>query len=377
MESDNNSSLLIVVSDDELKDPDDDDFMELPAKRSSPERNEAGKNQKSRKEILKPTANRRSTSKKPVSIKGKEVKSGPTNSFFSPYLKSSSKVETISETNQEKAEDALKLCPVCGLKLSKLVVLDLKEAHINRCLDKSLTEDIKTTAKEVDDEIDKKLFSEDVKITAKMIDNGSDKKPIVLTSELEKAEIKVISKPKKGGFNQTVFQDGSNVQSQLIKKEDDHKILNEDSAQVKDFKKEVPVSTLMPDEAECLKRGSFIKNPDNPIKFTCPDLSHQARSKLKKELPMGKKVPGTTFTVDAFNVGPVPGCRGYFLSHYHSDHYGGMGKTFSHGTIIASSITARLVESQIGVNPEYVLALETNVLYEIDGVRVILIDANQ
>lgn len=64
-------------------------------------------------------------------------------------------------------------------------------------------------------------------------------------------------------------------------------------------------------------------------------------------------------------------------SHFHSDHYGGMTASWSHGPIYCSSITANLVLQQIKVSPEYVIKLPMYQTVDVEGVDVTLIDANQ
>ncbi|ORY41962.1 DRMBL-domain-containing protein [Rhizoclosmatium globosum] len=86
-----------------------------------------------------------------------------------------------------------------------------------------------------------------------------------------------------------------------------------------------------------------------------------------------QKLPGTGFTIDAFSYGAIEGCSAYFLSHFHSDHYGGLTSKFTAGPIYCSKVTANLVKSQLRVDAEYIKELPMETPIEVQGVTVTLI----
>eukprot|EP00898_Chlorokybus_atmophyticus_P003183 jgi/Chlat1/3866/Chrsp26S04160 len=123
--------------------------------------------------------------------------------------------------------------------------------------------------------------------------------------------------------------------------------------------------------AKQLKRQPTQVQPSAGIADTTGDTKGNDRS-----CPFYKRMPGTYFTVDAFRFGAVPQCRGYFLSHFHTDHYGGLTSKWVHGPIYCSQVTANLVLSKLRVSPEYVVALPMHCMQVVDGVEVTLLEAN-
>ncbi|KAI8819669.1 uncharacterized protein EV422DRAFT_620962 [Fimicolochytrium jonesii] len=96
----------------------------------------------------------------------------------------------------------------------------------------------------------------------------------------------------------------------------------------------------------------------------------------RRPCPWYKRMPETSFTVDAFMYGRVEGCLAYFLTHFHSDHYGGLNHRFNYGPIYCSEVTGNLVIQQLRVDEQYIIRLPMETPFDVLGVTVTLIDAN-
>ncbi|GKV00030.1 hypothetical protein SLEP1_g12792 [Rubroshorea leprosula] len=102
--------------------------------------------------------------------------------------------------------------------------------------------------------------------------------------------------------------------------------------------------------------------------------NHNKNGKLK-EIPSWCCIPGTPFRVDAFKY--LRGdCSHWFLTHFHMDHYQGLTRSFCHGKIYCSLITAKLVNTKIGITWDRLQVLPLNQKISIAGTDVLCLDAN-
>ncbi|KAF4466880.1 dna cross-link repair pso2 snm1 [Fusarium albosuccineum] len=99
----------------------------------------------------------------------------------------------------------------------------------------------------------------------------------------------------------------------------------------------------------------------------------------ERTCPFYKIMPGFFICVDAFRYGAVEGCKAYFLSHFHSDHYIGLTSNWRHGPIYCSKVTGSLVKQQLRTAAKWVVELEFDKSYDIpgtEGATVTMIPAN-
>ncbi|EPS31605.1 hypothetical protein PDE_06560 [Penicillium oxalicum 114-2] len=109
------------------------------------------------------------------------------------------------------------------------------------------------------------------------------------------------------------------------------------------------------------------------------EVSSRGKQAYQRTCPFYKIMPGFSICVDAFRYGAVEGCNAYFLSHFHSDHYIGLTKSWCHGPIYCSRPTGNLVRQQLRVDPKWVVDLEFENPFEVPntgGVKVTMINAN-
>ncbi|XP_009363003.2 LOW QUALITY PROTEIN: DNA cross-link repair protein SNM1 [Pyrus x bretschneideri] len=103
--------------------------------------------------------------------------------------------------------------------------------------------------------------------------------------------------------------------------------------------------------------------------------NNNATNRKLRDIPSWCCIPGTPFRVDAFKY-LRRDCSHWFLTHFHMDHYQGLTKSFCHGKIYCSSITAKLVNMKIGIPWDSIQVVPVNHKMNISGINVTCLDAN-
>ncbi|KAG8375453.1 hypothetical protein BUALT_Bualt10G0101500 [Buddleja alternifolia] len=133
------------------------------------------------------------------------------------------------------------------------------------------------------------------------------------------------------------------------------------------------------------RRGNVTSNGQNgqnnvkrrQVESTCKGIEGKGRVRngKQKDVPLWCCIPGTPFRVDAFKYLRRDFSH-WFLTHFHLDHYQGLTRSFCHGKIYCSSITAKLVNLKIGIPWDKIQVLPLNQKINIAGTDVTCFDAN-
>ncbi|CAM0882158.1 unnamed protein product [Alopecurus aequalis] len=108
---------------------------------------------------------------------------------------------------------------------------------------------------------------------------------------------------------------------------------------------------------------------------THPLSASSAIPPVPSSVPPTALIPNSRFLVDAFrHAGDFS--VAYFLSHFHSDHYAGLGPSWRRGLVFCTTPTARLLASVLSVPPELIVSVDIDVRVTVDGWGVVAVDAN-
>lgn len=248
-------------------------------------------------------------------------------------------------------------CPVCTKDISRLGAR-FRDMHVLRCLG----EDVEDAGGDLVP-IDSTIVLE-----APVILKQGDGNSVEPLSESEsigllKNDTEVI--PTDSCENLNTINEISEVE--VVQKERDVKVVESTETVELDSTEAVSIETI----EEAKSKSHTIENTET---------TDNAKRKPGRYLPYYKVLDlgnNVKFAVDAFSYGEIPGVSAYFLSHFHSDHYGGLSKSWSHGPIYCSRATANLTERYLGVDPKYLRVIPGDgECCEVDNVKVYIIDAN-
>ncbi|OIT36530.1 PREDICTED: DNA cross-link repair 1A protein [Nicotiana attenuata] len=298
-------------------------------------------------------------------------------------------------------EYGLVCCPLCGADISDLSG-DMREVHTNECLDNEETPaHVVTANNDVSFQCPGQVLNDSPCQSPKKIVHVSPVvewlrnlglakyEEIFVREEIDWDALKSLTEEDLFSIGITALGPRKKIINSILE-------LRKETAKEKVARRDV--TKVVPDDADTKpsklitdyfigsvserKRVCSTGRAQTEVGRTCSDASRKriqkknpAKSAKSKDIPMWCSVPGTPFRVDAFKY-LRRDCSHWFLSHFHLDHYQGLTKSFCHGKIYCSSITAKLVNLKIGIPWDKIQVLPINQKINIEGIDVICFDAN-
>lgn len=126
-------------------------------------------------------------------------------------------------------------------------------------------------------------------------------------------------------------------------------------------------ATAVPKKVWDIFSPSFRANPvarsgKKPVAKPSFNGSSGSGERGARQHAFSHRVSGTSFTVDSFRGPKSDPCRRFFLTHFHSDHYGGLSKKSMApgGIVLCTSVTASLVNSLLRVPVDRIQVLPSD-----------------
>lgn len=264
-------------------------------------------------------------------------------------------------------------CPLCPLDITGLSISE-RNAHAEKCLGvECLDDDGVTCATPTKGDLTFDT-STITPATVKMEETQAVGTPIFLADEflhLLKGGVK--SKVKEEIKDEVYFSadetmDTTVVETQSLTRAVETPTKKPRRAPQRKAKAKEPTSTQS--MMVCNSQGEMTSAVVEPVK---------KQKRAKKPAPSFKiiKMGETNVAVDSFMHGPLEGINLYFLSHFHADHYGGLRKSWNHGPIFCTPITAALCKMKLGVQDEWLVPIPIHIPFCVgNDVEVIFFDAN-
>ncbi|CAI9094532.1 OLC1v1030290C1 [Oldenlandia corymbosa var. corymbosa] len=310
--------------------------------------------------------------------------------------------EEEEEEQEEELGDESICCPLCGNDITGLTD-ELRQVHTNECLDKDGTanEMIPPHESEVYRSPGQVLDNPPHLSPSKVVDVSpvlewlrnlglAKYEEIFVREEIDWDTLKWLTEEDLCGMGVAALgprkklihaindlrKEGCNMEETHI---DDTKVVPNEINKCGTNKL---ITDFFPGSASGRRRESSIFKAPKEVPQSHTNIAPGIRRKKKhikdlknKNTPIWCDIPGTPFRVDAFKY-LRRDCSHWFLTHFHMDHYQGLTRSFSHGRIYCSSITAKLVNMKLGIAWDKLQILPLNQKVNIAGIDVTCFDAN-